>query len=266
MRIMRAIDCKACRSEIEDAAPGERLRGLALVHLETCARCRGFSEQRQALRELVSSLGTVAAPHDFEWRLRARINAEKVTEHRPRLRLGYAPGAQAIALAASFMLVIGIAVLLKQTGTERSPARLPVEVVRGTETSAGRTTEGSSVSLSEAASASPQDRVTKMHATNPLASNRARVARAPRVKSARMRTEMVAEAASNRSLRSNDFSSRAAPVVNLFSVPVRPPSQAVKVILDEGRGTRRTVSLQPITFGSQAILERRMDASGDDIW
>jgi len=266
---MKAIDCKACRNEIEDAVAGERLHAAALAHLEACARCRRFSEQRRALRELVaSSLGTtVAAPHDFEWRLRARINAGKGAEHRARTWQGYAPGARAIALAASFVLVIGIAVLLKQTGTQRSDVRLPVETAAVKETRVIGASDGGSDKLTTVDGASP-DNGNGINRTNHLANNRARVERAPGVKSSKGKTEMVAsaEAASNGPVRSNDFSSRAAPVINLFSVPVRPPSQTVEVLLDEGQGTMRTVSLQPITFGSQAILERQVELSADDIW
>ena len=268
MRMMKAIDCKACRNEIEDAALGERLRAAALAHLEVCARCRGFSEQRRALRELVaSSLGTVAAPHDFEWRLRARINAVKGGEHRPSIWPRYAPGARAIALAASFVLVIGIAVLLKQTGAERSALRLAGETATVKEAKVIGTADGASGGLTKIDGTYPDDG-SGINRTNHLANNRARVARALGVRSPKVRAEVVAsaETASGRPVRSNDFSSRAAPVINLFSVPVRPPSQSVKVLLDEGQGTMRTVSLQPITFGSQAILERRVEPSVDDIW
>ncbi|MBA3767002.1 MAG: hypothetical protein H0W99_08450 [Acidobacteria bacterium] len=265
---MRAIDCKASRNEIEHAALGAPSSAAALAHLESCARCRDFSDERQALRELVSSSVTVAeAPHDFEWRLRARLAADRRCESRPRLRLGYAPGAQAIALAASFALIIGIAVLLKQTGTQRSPARFPVATANGNETNVIATSTGRSAGLSEVADTSPGEGG-RINMTNPLANNRFRGSRAPGLKSSRVKTEMVASAAaaSNRSLRSNDFSSSAAPVVTLYSVALRAPSPSVKVLLDEGRGTMRTVSLQPVTFGSQAILERRADKSADEIW
>jgi hypothetical protein len=269
MRMMKAIDCKACRNEIEDAAALMPSSAAALAHLEACDRCRGFIEQRRALSELIaSSLGTVAAPHDFEWRLRARINADKRVEHRPRTWQGYAPGARAIALAASFVLVIGIAVLLKQTATERSVARLSVETATVKETKEIGTSDGGSDRLTTIDGAS-SDNGSGINRTNYLANNRARRPRGLVVKSPEVKTEMVASAAataSNPLSVSNDFSSRAAPVINLFSVPVRPPSQAVKVLLDEGQGTMRTVSLQPITFGSQAILERRVERSADEIW
>lgn len=240
----------------------------ARSHLETCARCLGFSEQRHALRELLaSSLGTVAAPHDFEWRLRARINAGKGSEYCPHIWPRYAPGARAIALAASFVLVIGIAVLLKQTGAERSGARLAGEIATVKETKVIGTSDGGSGGLTKIDGASLNDG-SGINRTNHPANNRVRIARLLGAKSLKVKTEMAAsaETASGGPVRSNDFSSRAAPIINLFSVPVRPPSQTIKVLLDEGQGTMRTVSLQPITFGSQAILERGVEQSADDIW
>jgi hypothetical protein len=267
MRMMKAIDCKACRNEIEDTSTGAPPSAAALAHLKACDRCRGFSERQRALRELVASaLETVAAPHDFEWRLRARINVDKGVEHRPRTWQGYAPGARAIALAASFVLAIGIAILLKQTGAERSGMRLPGETAIVKETKGIGTSDGGSGRLATKNSAS-SDNGSRIDRTNYLADSRARKPRLLGVKSPEVKTEMAATAASNRLAVSNDFSSRAAPVINLFSVSVRPPSQAIKVLLDEGQGTMRTVSLQPITFGSQAILERRVErSSADEIW
>ncbi len=270
MRIMRAIDCKACRNEIEHAALGASFGANARAHLESCPRCRDFSDESQAIRELVSSSLTVAeAPHDFEWRLRARLAADRGCESRPGQRPGYAPGAPAIALAASFAFIIGIAVLLKQTGTERSfTAGLPVAISTGNETNVIATSTGRTVRLSEVMDTSTGDSDGRINMPNALANSRHRGARASGLKSPKGKTEMVASAAavSNRPVRSNDFSSRAAPVVTLYSVPLRAPSPSVKVLLDEGRGTMRTVSLQPVTFGSQAILERRAETSADEIW
>ena len=266
MRIMRAIDCKACKNEIEHASFGAQFSAAALAHLESCARCCDFSDERRALRELVSSSVTIVeAPHDFEWRLRARLAADRKGESRHGLRLGYAPGTQAIALAASFALIIGIAVLLKQTRSERSTARLAVAIANNNEPNVVATSAVSPVS--EAVDTSTGDG-RGVNINNPLTNSRGRGSRAPFVKNSKVKTEMVAsvDAAANRSLRSNDFSSSAAPVVTLYSVPLRAPSPSVKFLLDEGRGTMRTVSLQPVTFGSQAIFERRADKSADEIW
>jgi hypothetical protein len=101
-----------------------------------------------------------------------------------------------------------------------------------------------------------------------------RVARATQGRSSRVepRAPELTATAANGAVHSNDFSSSAAPVVSLFSIPVRTPAQPLRVLLDEGRGTMRTVALQPVTFGSQKILERgavanaTADTGTEEIW
>ena len=48
----------------------------ATEHLRECAACREFHEQQTKLRQIVGSLGTVDAPADFDFRLRARLAAD----------------------------------------------------------------------------------------------------------------------------------------------------------------------------------------------
>ena len=43
----------------------------------SCVACETFSREQTKLREIVSSLGTVEAPGDFDFRLRARLADEK---------------------------------------------------------------------------------------------------------------------------------------------------------------------------------------------
>lgn len=274
MKVIKAMDCKACRNEIEDARQDERPSALAQAHLESCVRCRIFQEERSALRELVSSLGTVNAPGDFEWKLRARIHADGRGAYHRRLRKGFAPGLPAIGLAASFVLLVAAAVLFKQADVRTNPggvemANVPVKRVLDAPVN-------NSVKIDEVNGAATVNSVATVNTTKTSAGNRPqRGARAAQARSSRVESrapEMTAAAAVNRSLRSNDFSSSAAPVVSLFSIPVRTPAQPLRVLLDEGRGTMRTVALQPVTFGSQKILERGSGAKGmeqqsaEEIW
>ena len=275
MKVIKAMDCKACRNEIEDALGDERPSELAQRHLESCERCRLFQEERSALRELMSSLGTINAPNDFDWKLRARIAADERGAYRRRLRGGFAPGLPAIGLAASFVLLVAVAVLFKQSDVRLNPGRVEVATVPAK--SVVETPVRDSVKINESNGGAAVDSVARVNATKASAGNRTvRAARATQARSVRVEPgapELRASAAAvNPSLRSNDFSSSAAPVVSLFSRPVRTPAQPLKVLLDEGRGTMRTVALQPVTFGSQKILERGGAAKGmeqqgtDEVW
>jgi hypothetical protein len=57
-----------------------------------------------------------------------------------------------------------------------------------------------------------------------------------------------------------DSSSRPASVISLVAVQVPAADQPMRVSLEDRRGATRTVSLQPVTFGSQELI-RRKDAS-----
>jgi len=275
MKVVKAMDCKACRNEIEDAQRDERPGELAQAHLESCERCRIFHEERSALRELVSSLGTVAAPGDFDWKLRARLASDKRGAYQRRLREGFAPGLPAIGLAASFVLLVAVAVLFKQADVRLSPGQ--IEMANVPAKSVLETPAGDSVKVVEVNGGATVNSVATVNTTKASAMNRpTRGARATQTRSSRVEPRApqltASAAAANASLRSNDFSSSAAPVVSLFSIPVRTPAQPLRVLLDEGRGTMRTVALQPVTFGSQKILERGGVAKGmeqqsaEEIW
>lgn len=273
MKVVKAMDCKACRNEIEDGLREERPSEEARAHLESCERCRIFSRERSALRELVSSLGTVSAPGDFDWKLRARLAADKKGAYRRRFRQGFAPGLPAIGLAASFVLLVAAAVLFKQADMRLKPTQVEVASVPATNVEA--TPAGDSVKISEVNNAVEVNDVVAVNAPKSSAGNRlSRIARASQGRSSRVepRAPELTATAANGAVHSNDFSSSAAPVVSLFSIPVRTPAQPLKVLLDEGRGTMRTVALQPVTFGSQKILERgavanaTADTGAEEIW
>jgi hypothetical protein len=269
------MDCKACRNEIDlsPAGGGERA-AQARAHIRSCARCREFSAERRALSELVSSIEAVSAPDDFEWRLRARINADKRGDHvRQSFRPGFAPGTQAIALAASFALLLGVAVIFKQTNTEELRATPAGEVAAGNARQIVKTPGEETAPLPETKVLSNNKRT---NTTSSFVNSRVRSTIPARVASeAKERLAPAAVASVHDStVRSNDFSSTAAPVITLFAVPVKDPSQHLKLMLDEGHGATRTVSLQPVTFGTQSILERQGGASvqrsavsnADGIW
>ncbi|HEX3560985.1 MAG TPA: hypothetical protein VHU19_17420 [Pyrinomonadaceae bacterium] len=96
-------DCKTYREEIEELAGVGRLSLGARAHVNACEGCRGLERERASLRHLVRGLERVEAPSDFEFRLRARMNASRASERRNPLRPVY--GFAALAAAACFLLV-----------------------------------------------------------------------------------------------------------------------------------------------------------------
>jgi hypothetical protein len=70
---MRKNNCKLIRRELDELMLGEAWSAAATEHLRECASCHEFQEQQTKLRQIVGSLGTVEAPADFDFRLRARL-------------------------------------------------------------------------------------------------------------------------------------------------------------------------------------------------
>jgi len=70
---MRKTNCKLIRRELDELMLGETWSAAATEHLRECAECREFHVQQTKLRKIVGSLGTVEAPADFDFRLRARL-------------------------------------------------------------------------------------------------------------------------------------------------------------------------------------------------
>lgn len=120
------LSCKECRHEFEEILLGESLTREADAHLEHCAACRAFYEERVSLKRLVGELEMVAAPSDFEFRLRARMSAANRRRERFSLR-GFAPGALSITLASCFALLIAVAVHFQQVAPQRISPTSKVE-------------------------------------------------------------------------------------------------------------------------------------------
>src|SRR5262249_2935047 len=70
---MRKTNCEVIRQERDELALGETISAAAAEHLRECVECREFNNKQTRLRQIVGSLGTVSAPPDFDFRLRARL-------------------------------------------------------------------------------------------------------------------------------------------------------------------------------------------------
>src|ERR1044072_7084798 len=70
---MRKNNCEVVRRELDELTLGDVCSTAATEHLRDCASCREFHEQNTSCQQIVGSLGTVEAPADFDFRLRARL-------------------------------------------------------------------------------------------------------------------------------------------------------------------------------------------------
>ena len=109
---MSVANCKTVCREIEEADYGENLTASAMEHLRGCGQCQRFYDERLKLRQLVASLETVAAPADFDLRVRSRLANERVDARAGFLFSNFTFGIPSVALA-SLVLVVGVVFALK---------------------------------------------------------------------------------------------------------------------------------------------------------
>src|ERR1043166_9268986 len=109
---MRKNNCEVIRQELDELTLGETISVAAAEHLRECAECSEFNEKQTRLRQIVGGLGTVSAPPDFDFRLRARLandaNGAAAFHFWPAVRRGLA---FAVVL---FLFVLG-ALLVRNT-------------------------------------------------------------------------------------------------------------------------------------------------------
>src|SRR5204863_8832048 len=100
--------------------------------LRECADCREFYQKQTKLRRMVGSIGTVAAPPDFDFRLRARLANESnsATFHLqsvywPFVRRGLAVAAVLLVVATGVVVVRNVMTREETVAIEPQPIVSP---------------------------------------------------------------------------------------------------------------------------------------------
>ena len=261
------MNCQTCRAEIEELEAGAPLSEPASAHVRVCPECWAFHDERQALRRLVGSLGPVGAPPDFDFRLRARLAAAKANESQRAPWRSFLASVPAIGLAAAFTLLVAGFVIYKQM-RPRQPAA---------QTAARQTEQGNTVKDSK------QPGAVNPAVTPEVVKNESRAEVAdvnpPRVvvKNNPRRSVAQPSVAKAPQIISNDTAvltakettpERGQPFGEVVELSVRSASQPVRISLDERGGARRTVTLEPVVFGSQDLAGRSLSRASapQDIW
>lgn len=266
------MNCQSCRIEIEELELGEALSEHARAHMKTCSPCGAFYNERLSLRKLVGSLEPVSAPPDFEFRLRARLAANgSARNHRFSLR-SFIASAPAISLAASFAVLVAAFVVYNHFKSATAPTQQPEiiaaqnpervsEEAKGTAVSENGTSEiqqgaTESVKKSKASSSAVQGSVNNSSQRMAVNKNASRQQRPqPNVNNQQIIINDTASRAARQITPANDssFMSASNPLVEL---PVRSSSQPVRVMVDDRTGVKRSVTLEPVIFGSQDVTGR----------
>ncbi|HSD47061.1 MAG TPA: hypothetical protein VLB87_10565 [Pyrinomonadaceae bacterium] len=241
---MNDRNCEVIRREIEELSLNEEFSATAASHLETCAECREFHRQQTKLRQIVGSLGTVNAPADFDFRLRARLAADA---DRPTFRF-WTVTVRGLATAA-VLVVFGVgAVMIWQRAQTRDPGTTTVAVTPSQQTTTP-----------------PQHEERNPNAGSPTLGERATHAVADNTPPPQRRINREPAPKHKQPISAVDFSNVAAKVYSNNTrfefdtdtatvFPIEASLQSLKVSLDDGRGNARTISFPTVSFGSQRVL------------
>ena len=270
------MNCKACRIEIEESDEARPLSRSAGAHMEDCAACRAFQTEQAALRSMIASLEVVTAPADFDFRLRARLAAAKSEGARQSRLSRFAPGARAMALAASFALLIAVGLVVKQ-----------VWLTPASNNRAQGVAQNAVPQATAAPSATPIQKVEETAINNyakpqTLAQTQKNANRI----SVRNPSPANNNSGSREGISSNDFGvippapsivpegitdPVTGPKTTMIAVPLQASKKSATVTLNFGNAKQQNVSLRPVTFGAQDVFEqgdndKRIIPSVQGIW
>lgn len=243
---MNANDCRTARLEIDTSELGQRLSESLEMHVATCAACAQFQTERAQLRELVGSLKPVAAPADFDMRLRARIAREKDARARQPFIFRFAMTTPAIAVAALIVLTIASIVWINQRN--QTP---------NTQTAANPNNEKDAGTTSSPAN--PKDAGTKPNET--VVATIDQPGNPKRINQSERSPVKSVPASVNPPSQVSEFNTTAAPSIRQTrdrdgEVSLTAPSSPMVVSVQDANGTTHKILLPPISFGSQRFDNR----------
>jgi hypothetical protein len=259
---MTVANCKTICREIEEADQGDNVTASVMEHLAGCRQCQRFYDERRKLRQLVASLETVAAPPDFDLRVRSRIANERVDARGGFLFSNLSFGFPSIALAALVLVIGGVFALRVWNAPANNATVFQTEtrdVIPANMKSEPSPLAGKSLLISELTSTETKgtadatgDEGNETPRPSQLVANRRSLKRT------------VASVRSNRRLATKEFSSTPAPVVKQeeaiaslepFPIfPIETSSQPLRLSLDYATGVSRTISVPTLSFGSERAL------------
>ncbi len=264
---MRTMNCRSVWREIEETEPGESLGTAARAHLAGCAACEKVSQEQNRLQTIISSLGTVEAPGDFDYRLRARLAGERRGERFYSLR-SFSFGLRAAAVTA-MLLLVGSAFVFVTFKTRPDGPTTGELASHGT--AAPGSTQAPEPKVSTPPADHPQSVAVKAQDTGTKLLDRP----APRRRNVNNQTVAFRENSS----ATRESANTQAQVIRPFegdadtypteAFPINASYQSLKVSVDDGKGSSRTISLPTVSFGSQRALSQSASplmASARGVW
>ena len=247
---MRKNNCEVIRQELDELMLDEACTTAAAEHLNECSDCREFYQTQTRLRRIVGSLGTVAAPPDFDFRLRARLASDSngAFNYTSLLQRGFAVAAVLIVVAFGVVVVRNVVTERKEVVADKNPT-VQQEPPKQVETKQSNTPAQSAGLTAQVPPSTPDKNKSEPRRQT-----------APRIK---------------RPLSTVDFSSQRAEVVSGVDainsgatavIPIDASSHSLKFSLDDGRGNARTISVPTVRFGSQRMVPSENQFAQKNIW
>jgi hypothetical protein len=253
---MRTANCKIICREIEETDPGQRSSTSVTEHLGDCPQCQTFYDERSKLRQLVASLEPVAAPPDFDFRVRSRLANEKASAHAGFFFRNFSFGFPSIAFATLLLMIGGVFALRAWNASPDKATALQAEIPDLTPANIVKSEPELTSELTSTETKGTAD------ATGDEGNETRRPVRGVAKRSSSKST--VASVRGSRRLITKEFSSTPAPVVKQedavaslepFPIfPIEASSQPLRLSLDYATGVSRTISVPTLSFGSERAL------------
>ena len=266
---MTTKDCKTIRQRIDESSPVDQLGGIIGEHLRGCAECRSFEAEHRALQGLMAGLGTVTAPADFDFRLRARIARETSTARNGGGLATFLRLPHPIAVAALVLLLAVGGIAIRNWLSSR---RAPIS------TAENRTTPAkpdNAADKSQTLSPNGSDKLPNTATAVNTVATRENKESQPRSIAVRKNNNLRNSYPAPRNgggTATRDMALGSAPVVmstNGSVVRVPLDDQALRILIDDGRGVPHTVSLPIVSFGSQRLMSHSFvpaTSSSKGVW
>lgn len=249
---MRINDCELIRQELDELSLDEAWSSHVADHLRECSKCSEFHDQQTRLRRIVGSLGTVAAPADFDFRLRARLANESASVVSQFNFFSSAFARRGLATAILLLVFASGAFVLRNALMEPNNAS---------------TRTGNIAQQPATDQSSPTREVEKppVPVEAPLGGQESSGVRVADKRSSQSKHERPSQlmAGSKRTITTLDSSFDRAEVINgnmppaaaSAAFPIDASSQPFRISLDDGRGNAKVISVPTISFGSQRIVQ-----------
>jgi hypothetical protein len=246
------VNCKNVCREIEEANYGDALTASTMAHLAGCGNCHRFYDERRKLRQLVASLEPVAAPADFDMRVRSRLASSQNGARASSLFANFTLGWPTLALAG-LVLVIGVTLAFKVLN---SPGNNNVAVQDESKSAVQSPKQEAPISVGNEVATNARSQPGEHEAGGSI--------QRPKQPKKRSQLSSVASLRNGRRLATQEFSSSATPVVRkeeaiasnesspVFQIEASP--QPLRLSLDYSSGVSRTISVPSLSFGSERVL------------